>query len=228
MKKAILYIYGKVIIVFHLLLFPFILFKVEVLKPIMRWFLRKELNSLREELHGYQNRNRELRRQVEILTEEKSDLNNRIGRLKTIVRKKTNDHYRNEITLTKNDELVVITYNENDIFDTIYLNGEMGDHPSWDCKIELINQTDFIKKVKIADFLSNKKGDGYGRTLLNFLIKEAKKRGIKKIYGDLAYTDRADFDKLIPFYESVGFTCRLFKEGEERYNKMEGKISMIL
>ncbi|MDY3529702.1 GNAT family N-acetyltransferase [Riemerella anatipestifer] len=228
MKKTILYVYDKVIMVFYILLLPLILFKSGVLKPIMRWFLREELNDLRKELNSCQNRNRELRREVEILTEEKSNLNNRIGRLKTIVRKKTNDHYRNEITLTKNDELVVITYNENDIFDTIYLNGEMGDHPSWDCKIELINQTDFIKKVKIADFLSNKKGDGYGRTLLNFLIKEAKKRGIKKMYGDLAYTDRADFDKLIPFYESVGFTCRLFKKTEKEYNQMEGEMFMIL
>ncbi len=214
--------------IFHLLLFPFILFKVEVLKPIMRWFLRKELNSLREELHGYQNRNRQLRREVENLIEEKSNLNNRIERLKIIVRKKTNDHHRNEITLTKNDELVVITYNEKNIFTTIYLDGEMGDHPFWDCKIELRNQTDPSEGIKIDDFLSNKEGNGYGRTLLNFLIKEAKKRGIKKIYGDLASVDKDSFDKLIPFYESVGFTCRLFKKGKERYNKMEGKISMIL
>lgn len=228
MKKVFSYIYDKVITVVYILSLPLILFEMEVLKPIMRWFLRKELNDLRKELNSYQNRNCQLRTQIENLIEEKSNLNNRIERLKMIVRKKTKDYHRNEITLTKNDELVVITYNEDNIFTTIYLDGEMGEEPSWDCKIELSNQTNSFGAVKIDDFLSSKKGNGYGRTLLNFLIKEAKKKEIKKIYGDLAYEDRANFDKLIPFYESIGFTCRLFKEGEKRYNQMEGEISMLL
>ena len=65
----------------------------------------------------------------------------------------------------------------------------------------------FVKEedeINLEELFSIKKGEGYGKKLMNFLIDYAKKEKIKKINGDIHFKNR----EALGFFKSLGFTER--------------------
>ncbi len=206
--------------VLHYLLIPYYILELFILKPLARFILRKELEFDKKHSDMIYEAKRNLHNVCERQKDEIKEFNRRFDRIKYII--KQNKDKTCELSLTERDEIIMIAFDKNDIFDYIKVYGENGDHPHYDCQISL--QT-FGHNLKIHDFTSRRAGYGYGKTLLEFTINEAKRNNIQKVYGDLSYEDRAGFDRLIPFYKSFGFECELF----ENTNRMKvGGISMDL
>ncbi|MDW9381943.1 GNAT family N-acetyltransferase [Chryseobacterium sp. JV558] len=209
------------------LLSPFILMKVIIvliiigIKAIARMILKSEFESKQKFLEISQNKRSELYKNNEILIEENKLLSKRLERMKYILER--NENSTTEATLTKHGEIVFMTYSQKNLFDSIYLSGENGDDKFWD---SVMHFRDYGNEIKIVDFLTRNDSEnrGYGRVLMNFVIAEARKKGIKCITGDLSSVDADNFDWLIPFYESFGFDCKLFNDDKI----IRGNIRLLL
>lgn len=167
---------------------------------------------------SYEN-NRILRAELDVIVKQNQILEKNRGRILSLLER--NAFYTKEM-FNNNNEILIVYYNSNDIFDSIYLLGENGNHPTNDSRINLRLHGN---NLKIDDFISNTKNKGYGRFLLKFLIGKAENYNLEEIYGDLSPTERSDFIWLIPFYESLGFTCTLFNDPTK---KMDGEIRLKL
>lgn len=118
--------------------------------------------------------------------------------------------YSFEVMHTKHNELTFIFSGKNKLIGEKYLMGSNGQHGTNDSKINVGWYID--GGIIIYDIISNTTKRGYARTLLEYTIKKAKEKGCSKIYGKLSSVDSDSFDWLIPFYESLGFKCTLFKD----------------
>ena len=194
--------------------------KTYILEPIARLVLHKEIKEENAKRESSYKEARRLNEKLEKTMEENKGLRKRLGRIVEIV--KNNPQKKLEIALSEKEEIVIFAHRPDKIFDTIHLFGEKGDHPFHDCKIDFHTRGN---DLKIADFGSYKPGHGYGRALLNYTIKKAREKNYHRIEGDLSPVDAGNFNWLIPFYTSMGFTCRLFKEHP---TGMDGIISMTL
>lgn len=202
------------------LLFPFVFIIIGV-KKIARMILKSEFESKQKFLEISQNKRSELYKNNEILIEENKLLSKRLERMKYILER--NENSTTEAALTKHGEIVFMTYSQKNLFDSIYLSGENGDDKFWD---SVMHFRDYGNEIKIVDFLTRNDSEnrGYGRVLMNFVIAEARKKGIKCITGDLSSVDADNFDWLIPFYESFGFDCKLFNDDKI----IRGNIRLLL
>lgn len=202
------------------LLFPFVLIIIGI-KEIARMILKNEFELKQKSLEISQNKRSELYKENEILIQENKLLSKRLERLKYILER--NENSMTEATLTKHGEIVFMTYSQKNIFDSIYLSGENGNCNFWD---SVMHFRDYGNEIKIVDFITKNDSEnrGYGRVLMNFVIAEARKKGIKCITGDLSSVDADNFDWLIPFYESFGFDCKLFNDDKI----IRGNIRLLL
>jgi len=175
-----------------------------MLVPLARVILKFEIKRDEELLNSAYKKGRELRRQNEIYEDEIKSLNYRLNRIKSIL--KENKNFKYEIALTKNEEIVFISYKEKEVFDSIYLHAENGENQFWDSQMMFKN---WGEELRIEDFLTRNglQNKGYGRALMEFVIKKAKELGIKNISGNLSHVDKDNFPWLLPFYESFGFSC---------------------
>ena len=180
---------------------------------------KKDFEKEKTKLELSYESNRIFRAELDVIIKQSKILEKNRGRILSILER--NAFYTKEI-FNNNNEILIVYYNSNDIFDSIYLLGESGSHPTNDSRINL---SLYGKNLKIDDLISNTKNKGYGRFLMKFLIEKAKDYNLEEIYGDLSPTDSSDFIWLIPFYESLGFTCTLFNNPTK---KMDGEIRLKL
>ncbi|AIM35302.1 hypothetical protein KO02_00425 [Sphingobacterium sp. ML3W] len=207
-------------IVLYILLLPYYVLSYFILKPLARFILRNEIKYDKELLEQTRQLKSRLHGENEQLKEDVIEFNRRLDRIKYIITQ--NKDKTCEISLTEKGEIVVITYDRNNVFDYIKIFGENSNHPYYDCQVALHT---FGNDLKIVDFSSYRPGFGYGKTLLNFTFNKAKRSKFKRVYGDLSYMDKGGFNRLVPFYESFGFTCTLF---EDTNQTIIGKIEMDL
>jgi len=205
---------------FHLLLF--------ILKEISSSILKNEIDEERERnaeiLSAIHKKLDTLTKEKENLFDENTLLTTRFNRFKEIIEDNINDVF--ELTTTKNNELVIISYSKQNIFDTIRLFGENGKNKYGDCKIELTKRGE---EIHIQDFQSKIEGKGYGRVLMDFIIKKASEKKFRSITGKLSTVDSKNFNWLIPFYESFGFECTLYKpDGKIIVGKIELNLFCIV
>jgi hypothetical protein len=207
----------------EIILFPFQLLFImikEILKIISRFILK---NDIKEE----QKRNAEI---CSVLTEKLNHLkkendfflnqNIKFNRFREIINNNKNDFF--ELTTTKNNELVIISYSKLNTFNEIKLFGENGNYKFGD---SIMKFTKIGDTIHIQDFESFIKEKGYGRVLMTFSVKKAFEENFSNITGNLAAVDSDSFKWLIPFYESFGFECIQY---EESNNSIMGKIELTL
>lgn len=207
----------------EIILFPFqlLFFMInEILKIISRFILKKDI---KEE----QKRNAEI---CSVLTEKLNHLkkendflvnkNIKFNRLKEIINDNKNDIF--ELTTTKNNELVIISYSKLNTFNEIKLYGENGNNKYGD---SIMRFTKRGNTIHIQDFESFIKEKGYGRVLMTFTINKAFEENFSNITGNLADIDSESINWLISFYESFGFECIRY---EESNNSIIGKIELTL
>ncbi len=191
-----------------------------MLKRMSQFILKKEIKEEKDFFSV-------LDKKIDVLEKEKENIltiNNtlieRFNRFKEIIKDDRNKIY--ELAITSNNELVVISYSKKEIFDTIKLFGESGNNKDWDSFMSFYKMG---KTIKICDFQSKIRGKGYGRVLMDFIIKKSREENITYITGDLSDVDSESFNWLIPFYESFGFQCTLY---EPNKNVIVGKIELKL
>ncbi|WP_409415721.1 hypothetical protein [Flavobacterium sp. PS2] len=208
-----------------IILFPFQLLLL-ILKAISRFILKNERNKEskknEEKFSGLYKELNTLKKEKENLSTENNSLTARLSRFKEILEDSPNNTF--ELTTTKKKELVIISYSNQNLFDTIRLFGENGNDKYGDCKIEFTKRGE---EIHIEGFQSKieGKGKGYGRVLMNFTIKKALEKNFKSITGKLSDVDSKSFNWLIPFYESFGFKCTLYEPDEKI---IVGKIELNL
>lgn len=203
-----------------ILLLPFNLLHV-ILKYFAYRINRNDLEKEKKKLESSYKTNRTLKDKFDILLKQNKDMEDNRNRILNLLKRTT--VYTREIFIS-NNEILIIYYCSENIFDIIYLLGENGNDPTNDSRINL--SLNLSKKIlKIDDFISNSANKGYGRFLMKYLIEKAKENKIEEIYGDLAPEDSPKFNWLIPFYESLGFTCTLFNDLKEN---MHGEIRLKL
>ncbi len=193
-----------------------------VIKRIAYRINKEEFELKKKMLDSSYKTNRQIRAQLDAVTQQNENYKKNKNKIIDLLER--DNFYTREI-FSRNDEILIVYYNSNDIFDSIYLlgeYGEYGDHPTNDSRINLSLHGN---NLKIDDFISNTKNKGYGRFLLKFLIEKAKNNNLEEIYGDLSPEDSSNFIWLIPFYESLGFTCTLFNDPAQ---KMNGEIRLKL
>lgn len=206
----------------NILTLPFWLIYSLIMKPIAfrmfnKYFQQKEnkIQDLYKEIRKLQQKNDDFKKEFE---QEKR----KIERIKNFIKYWENS--KKEVFVSRQNELIFIFSEKDKIFSNwVYLCGENGKHHSNDSRIALISYGD---KLKITDFISNTKRQGYGRILLEYVINFAQQNGIKKIIGDLSTVDEYEFEWLIPFYKSVGFEKKPPNENSKEI--MAGEIFMDL
>lgn len=191
------------------ILLPLHLIKGFVLKPIARSILRGENLVEKHKLQDCYRENADLRLAAAKLSGQNQVLDKRLRRIKYMVEK--SESHRGELLLTKYGEIVSIIYGTEKLAGNIRLLGENGNGEFFDSEMYLQKSEN---ELKITDFKSQEKRKGYGRSLIKFVIAEAGRLGVERIYGDLSSQDEANFEWLIPFYESLGFRCIMFKESK--------------
>lgn len=204
----------------EILLLPF-----NLLLIILRYFAyrinKNDFEKEKKKLESSYESNRILKKKIEIILKQNKLMEDNRNRILNLLKRTT--AYTREI-FVGNNEILIIYYCSENIFDIIYLLGEKGSHPTNDSRINL--SLSLSKKIlKIDDFISNSANKGYGRFLMKYLIEKAKENKIEEIYGDLVPEDSPKFNWLIPFYESLGFTCTLFNDLKEN---MHGEIRLKL
>ncbi|WP_282016035.1 GNAT family N-acetyltransferase [Marinifilum flexuosum] len=215
--KKLLMLFKTLVLIFFL---PLELIYTFCIKPIFLFIVRSDINSMNDKyedlLKSYRIKNKENENSLKKIESQ----NKRINRLESIL--EFYKDYKFEIEFTKEGETVLIFSSKKGKIDSFYLCGLDGCHGRNDCRIYLING---LHSLKIVDVISNTRNRGYARTLLEFVIQKAKDNQIKKICGDLSSVDSDEFGWLIPFYESLGFECELFKDTS---TVMDGKMEMTL
>ena len=195
-----------------------------ILEKISRFILKNEIKEEKE-------KNIELRKDLDVLKKEKENIfteNNTLtasfNRFKEII--KANKNNTLELTTTKNNKLVIISYSKKKVFDRIELFSESENNGDWD---SFISFSDRGKEIHIEDFQSKTKGKGFGGVLMDFTIKKALEENITSVTGDLSNQDSKNFDWLIPFYQSFGFECVLYKDvGKMIISEIVGEIKLNL
>ena len=203
-----------------IVLLPLYLVKAHLIVPIGKWALKNKLNQNNEKLQGTYSENRDLHEKYKVLKLEHDEFVKKIERIRSFAkRNKGNDI---EISLTANDEIVVLAIDEREIISSIELCGENVYYKNYDAEINFIF---YENKVKIVDFRSFTRGRGYGRVLMHSAIQYFRRSECTEIFGDLSKEDEANFNWLIPFYQSFGFSCEFF---EKEDSMILGRISMTL
>lgn len=203
-----------------ILLLPFNLLII-ILKYFAYSINRDDFEKQKKKLESSYESNRILKDKIENALKQNKLIEDNRNRILNFLKRTT--VYTREIFIS-NNEILIIYYCSENIFDIIYLLGENGIDPTNDSRINL--SLNLSKKIlKIDDFISNSANKGYGRFLMKYLIEKAKENKIEEIYGDLAPEDSPKFNWLIPFYESLGFTCTLFNDPKEN---MHGEIRLKL
>ncbi|EHO13840.1 GNAT family N-acetyltransferase [Myroides odoratimimus] len=189
------------------------------LKKLARYILRYELNNSNKTREILSNRNQTLSNQNRDFTDDlKRSQKNKKRLLKIINEKKDKSC---DLAITSKDEIVYI-FTSGTYFISLQLYGTDSNHAWSDSEI-LYSIHGFKEDiVKIDSLDSNTKRKGYARTLMIYFIEKMKEQKVTEIYGDLSPVDKNSFDWLIPFYESLGFTCTLPTD-----NKF-GKLRMYL
>lgn len=207
--------------VLNLLTLPFKIIFYFIIHPLARFILKEDLEKeelLKRDLFF---KIKNLRNDKEILTKLNDEFTIKQNRLKkSIIKNK--DFRISELMVTDEGEFIIINYSRKQLFDTIFLISERGNHSVYDCKMEMITDG---QTIKITNFESTKRGFGYGKILMDFVIDKAIQKGIKTICGELSDVDEDGFERLIPFYESFNFKCKWYDEPRGR---MLGKIEMII
>jgi hypothetical protein len=210
-----------------LLLVPFrLLFFIlqEMSKRMSRFILKKEIKEEQAILSVLQKKNDVLKKEKENIFTENNTLISRFNRFREIIKDDRNKTY--ELAITKNNELVVISYSKKEIFDTIKLFSESGNNKDWDSFICFTNRR---QEIHIEDFQSKIREKGYGRVLMDFTIKKALEENMTSITGDLSNQDCKNFNWLIPFYKSYKFNCILYKDiGKMIDGEIVGEIELNL
>ncbi|KFF15175.1 GNAT family N-acetyltransferase [Flavobacterium hydatis] len=211
-----------------LLLLPFrLLFFIleEMLKRMSRFILKNEIKEERDSFSALHKKYDMLKNEKENIVTENNALIARFNRFREIIKDDRNKTY--ELLITKNNEFTVIKYSKKKIFDTIRLLGESGNSKKCDSSMSFKKMGEVLK---ICDFQSeiSEKGKGYGRVLMDFVIKKALEENIAYITGDLSNVDFESFNWLIPFYESFGFKCTLHQpDGKIIVGKIELNLNNI-
>ncbi len=199
--------------VFDILLFPFRIIYAPVdyyiVSPLARLILKSEIIREKKLLNNSYERNRELNSLKEVQEKNIKKLSYRLDRMKGFLL--DNKKLRSEVFLTRNEEIVFISYNIENIFDNIYLHGENGENNFWDSQMAFNKWGDELS-VENFQTRNDLQNNGYGRVLLEFAIKKAKELGVKHISGKLSDRDKENFSWLLPFYESFGFKCIIYDE----------------
>jgi GNAT superfamily N-acetyltransferase len=206
-----------------LLLVPFrLLFLIlqKMLKKMSRFILKNEIKEKQDFFSVLHKKNDVLKKEKENIFTENNALRARFNRFREIIKDNRNKTY--ELAITKNNELVVISYSKKEIFDTIELFGESGNNKDWDSEIEFLKRGE---KIHITSFMSKIKGKGYGRVLMDFVLKNAVEQKYTSITGELSSSYSDNFNLLIPFYKSFGFECTLCESDEKI---IVGKIELNL
>ena len=116
--------------VFDILLFPFRIIYAPVdyyiVSPLARLILKSEIIREKKLLNNSYERNRELNSLKEVQEKNIKKLSYRLDRMKGFLL--DNKKLRSEVFLTRNEEIVFISYNIENIFDNIYLHGENGEN----------------------------------------------------------------------------------------------------
>ena len=187
-------------------------------EPLLLFLLRKEIKEEKEKYETLLKKNGEINIKLSKTEGLNKLLNDKTDRLKMLI-----NHYHNyeiEFDKTEKDENVFIFSPKDMEFYSFYLCGMDGEDGTNDCRIHL---SKYSNEIKIDDIISNTKKRGYASTLLNYTIRKAQASGIERIYGELSPVDADSFSWLIPFYESLGFTCILSND-----KQMGGKLELKL
>lgn len=185
-----------------------------------KWALKNELNQNNERLQLTYSENRDLCEKYKVLKLEHEEFVKKVGRIRSFAkRNKGNDIVT---SLTVNDEIVVLAIDEREIISSIELCGENVYYKNYGAEI---NFEFYENKVKVVDFRSFNRGRGYGRVLMHSAIQYFRRSKCTEIFGNLSKEDAANFNWLIPFYQSFDFTCEFF---EKEDTMILGKISMTL
>jgi hypothetical protein len=193
------------------------------LKLLLLFLLREEIRHEKNKYETLLKKNGEINIKLSKTEGLNKLLNDKTDRLKTLIHHYHNDEV--EFDKTEKDENVFIFSPKHMEFYglefySFYLCGMDGEDRIVDCQINLSN---YPNAIKIDDIISNTKKRGYAKTLLNYTIRKAQASGIERIYGELSPVDADSFSWLIPFYESLGFTCILSND-----KQMGGKLELKL
>lgn len=210
-------------ILIHILKFPFICFTVFILEPLAKLILKEDLKRLNDTKNKLYTEIRVLNEQNEEYSNELDLINERHKRLAKLIQEK--ELINCDLSLTDKNEIVFISKSETS-GTTLKLYGTESIHHYRDSHIFYSSIYDNSKKViKIHDLISDTIKKGYGRALMTHFIEKMKNEGINVVWGDLSPVDKESFNWLIPFYESLGFTCTLF---DQPSGKMLGRVEMVL
>ncbi len=209
-------------IIWNIIKIPFSFIYHFVLKSLAKYILRAELTQLYDSknkvylmLREANNSNKEHLKRFKLLEKRQQRLVSQIE----------NGEGRNwDLTLTDSKEIALI-YSMESLGTYLILIGSESDYFRKDCSICYSFMSVEPSIVKVTDFTSNTKRKGYGKALMLYFIQKMRKEGVVEVWGDLAHTDEDSFYWLIPFYESLGFTCTLF---DDQTSGMRGKITMFL
>lgn len=208
-----------------LLFSPFLFLYFFIIQPSLKYILRadykrfeKQNKELRESIYSYRRENKSLASKVEQLEKEKKLLS-----LLT-------DKYNNTtlaVSKTRYNEVVFISEYVSSYLTTLTIHSLDNEFVKNDCVIHYSIRGN--NRIHIIDFQASSLRRGYGRVLLNYFLLKVKNENNKnspiEVRGDLSPVDKDSFSWLIPFYESVGFTCVLFDNPNGR---MLGKVFIIL
>lgn len=195
-----------------------------MLKKMSRFILKNEIKQKQDSLSVLNKKFDLLKKEKENIFTENNALITRFNRFREIIKNDRNKTY--ELAITKKNELVVISYSKKEIFDTIELFGESGNNKDCDSEIEFTKRG---KEIHITGFMSKIKGKGYGRVLMDFVIKNGLEQKYTSITGELSSSYSNNFNLLIPFYQSFGFNCILYKDVEKTsIGEIVGKIELNL
>lgn len=168
-----------------------VLLPINLMLFILKYFAykinKKDFEREKKKLELSYESNRILRAELDVIIKQNKILGKNRGRILSFLDR--NVFYTKEM-FNNNNEILIVYYNSNDIFHSISLLGESGNHPTNDSRINLSLHEN---NLKIDEFISNTKDKGYGRFLLKFLIEKAKNYNLEEIYGDLSPEDSSKF-----------------------------------
>ncbi|MDM1396560.1 GNAT family N-acetyltransferase [Myroides odoratimimus] len=202
---------------------PFICLNIYVFYPLAKLILKEDLKRLNDTQNRLYADITELKKQNKEYAEELTLISNQKKRFTKFVQE---DKLKNcDVSLTENYEIVFISKSQTS-GTTLNLYGSDSTYHYRDSHIFYSNIFDEAKKVvKIHDLISYTIKKGYAKALMIQFIKNMKNEGVNVIKGDLSPVDQDSFSWLIPFYESLGFTCTLFTPDP---TKMLGEIEMVI
>ena len=126
-----------------------VLLPINLMLFILKYFAykinKKDFEKEKTKLELSYESNRIFRAELDVIIKQSKILEKNRGRILSILER--NAFYTKEI-FNNNNEILIVYYNSNDIFDSIYLLGESGSHPTNDSRINL---SLYGKNLKIDD-----------------------------------------------------------------------------